>query len=192
MSEGQPFVDFYDILHVDPGCDDRDLEAAYRFLAKLYHPDRRETADSDKFNAVVEAYRALRDPDRRAEYDGQYAEHGRYRHSQRFRDNQASMPEQSAVSDAAAHAKILRFLYDSRRKNADNAGVAGFYVQEMLGCTEEQFQFYRWYLLAKGYVETNEQGGLAITVDGVDKIIAESRKTVEEMRLIAQAAPSAD
>lgn len=188
MSDEQHFVDLYEILDVDPGCDDRALEAAYRFLAKRYHPDRKETADSDKFNRVIEAYRALRDPDRRAEYDVLYAEHGRYRHSQRFRDSRASSPELSAVSDAAAHAKILRFLYDNRRKNAQNAAIAGFYIQEMLGCSDEQFEFYRWYLLAKGFIETNEQGGLAITVDGVDKIIAESRLAVEEMRLIAQEA----
>jgi curved DNA-binding protein len=192
MTEGSAFVDLYDILHVDPGCDDKTLEAAYRFLAKLYHPDRKETADSEKFNAVIEAYRQLRDVDRRAEYDALYAEHGRYRHSQRFRDSRAASPDQSAVGDAAAHARILRFLYDSRRKNAQNAGVAGFYVREMLGCSDEQFEFYRWYLLAKGYIETNEQGGLAITVDGVDKIIADSRQAVEEMRLIAQAAPPGD
>ena len=124
--------------------------------------------------------------DRRAEYDVQYAEHGRYRHSQRFRDTRASSPDQSAVNDAAAHAKILRFLYDARRKNAQNGGVAGFYVQEMLHCSEEQFEFYRWYLLAKGLIETNEQGALAITVEGVDKVIVDSRIAVEEMRLIAQ------
>jgi len=56
----------------------------------------------------------------------------------------------------------------------------------MLGCADDQLEFYRWYLLAKDFIETNEHGGLAITFDGVDQVISVSRTAAEKQRLIAQ------
>ncbi|HEV7233653.1 MAG TPA: DnaJ domain-containing protein, partial [Sphingorhabdus sp.] len=69
MNADQPFVDYYHILQVSPNCDPKNLETAYRRLAKAYHPDHEDTADLDKFNAVMEAYKILRHPDYRQEYD---------------------------------------------------------------------------------------------------------------------------
>ena len=62
-----------DVLQVNPNCDAKILEAAYHYLAKLYHPDHAATADTAKFHQVTEAYRILRDPQRRAEYDHLHA-----------------------------------------------------------------------------------------------------------------------
>ncbi len=180
------FIDYYAILQVAPDCDEKTLEAAYRLLAKLFHPDRHETADIEKFNQVVEAYRVLRHADQRADYDILYAANVKGENFRPYAADAAPSGDRSALSDGAAHSRILEYLYDSRRKNARNAGVAGFYVQEMLGCSDEEFDFYRWYLLAKGFIETNEQGGLAITVDGVDQVISVSRTVAEKQRLISQ------
>ena len=46
MENGHDFVDYYDLLQVNPDCDARILELAYRHFAKMYHPDHPETADS--------------------------------------------------------------------------------------------------------------------------------------------------
>ena len=73
MAGAQPFVDYYDILQVSPNCDAAILESAYRHLAKVYHPDHTGTSDTSKFNSVIEAYKALRNPDRRAKYDRLYS-----------------------------------------------------------------------------------------------------------------------
>ena len=73
MSDARPFVDYYAILRVHPECDHRTLEIAYRNLAKIYHPDHPETADIDMFNAVIEAYRALKDHGKRLAYDALYS-----------------------------------------------------------------------------------------------------------------------
>jgi curved DNA-binding protein len=84
------------------------------------------------------------------------------------------------------HARILLFLYKRRREHAQDAGVAGFYVQEMLNCSEEHFDFHVWYLKAKDFIEITEQGALAITIQGVDHVISMSRNTMTEKLLIAQ------
>ena len=67
MADEQAFTDHYKVLQVRQDCDAKALEAAYRRLAKMYHPDHPETADAARFTQVIGAYRALRNPERRAE-----------------------------------------------------------------------------------------------------------------------------
>jgi molecular chaperone DnaJ len=63
--------DFYEVLGVTRGCDDKALKSAYRKLAMQYHPDRNggEQSAEIKFKEVNEAYEVLRDPQKRAAYD---------------------------------------------------------------------------------------------------------------------------
>lgn len=64
------FKDYYDTLGVKPDATDAEVKAAYRRLARRYHPDvSKEAAAEDKFKAVNEAYEALKDPERRQAYD---------------------------------------------------------------------------------------------------------------------------
>jgi len=64
------FKDYYATLAVEPGAGDAEIKAAYRRLARKYHPDvSKEPGAEDKFKAVNEAYEALRDPQKRAAYD---------------------------------------------------------------------------------------------------------------------------
>ncbi|WP_052757380.1 DnaJ domain-containing protein [Sphingobium chungbukense] len=183
MLNGQPFVDHYKILQVSPKCDARGLEAAYRLLAKRYHPDHAETADVTKFNEVIEAYNALRNAKKRAEYNILYATRTGFD----FSEKDEMEDGQSAYDDADAHEKILHFLYTKRRENAQDAGIGRYYVQKMLNCSDNHFEFHLWYLKAKGLIEITENGTLAITIDGVDHVISMSRTAMREKLLIAQA-----
>ena len=186
MSDGHPFIDYYNILQVSSGCDARTLESAYRRLAKMYHPDRTDTADTTKFNEVIAAYRVLRDPHQRAKYDLIYSQNNGKNWSELPLGNEAAIDEKPALNDADAHARILMFLYKRRREEAQNAGVAGFYLQDMLNCSDEHFEFHKWYLKEKGFIVLTEQGTLAITIQGVDHVISTSRTTRAEKLLIAQ------
>ncbi|MCK4658649.1 MAG: J domain-containing protein [Phycisphaerae bacterium] len=63
--------DYYDILGVTQSAAQDEIKRAYRKLAKQYHPDRNagdKTAEA-KFKEVQEAYGALKDPQKRREYD---------------------------------------------------------------------------------------------------------------------------
>lgn len=63
-------LDYYQVLQVDPRAEPEVIQAAYRGLAKKYHPDVYRGADRDeRMRAVNEAYGVLGDPVRRAEYD---------------------------------------------------------------------------------------------------------------------------
>lgn len=183
MADSQPFIDHYRILQVDPDCDAKDLEHAYRHLAKMYHPDHAETADVEKLNEVIGAYRAIKDPDDRAAYDAVYSEVTGFIFPA---NHEADLYRKSAVTDADIHAKILLFLYRRRREHAQDPGEGRYFVQELIGCSDDHFEFHIWYLKAKGFVETTEQGTLAITIEGVDHVIATSRTSMKEKLLIAQ------
>lgn len=189
MTDSGTFIDYYSILQVDWDCDTKSLEYAYRYLAKLYHPDHAETADVQKFNEVIEAYRALRTPDQRAEYDLLYTSNMEGVWHKPFSNKETQVGEKAALQDAEAHEKTLHLLYNRRREHASDAGVPPFSVQEMLKCSDKYFEFLVWYLKAKGLIEATEQGTLAITIEGVDHVISTSRTKAEKLR-IAQSGDS--
>ncbi len=73
------FKDYYKILGVEPTADDKAIKAAYRKLARKYHPDVSKEKDAEsKFKDASEAYEALKSADKRAEYDDlrKYGHHG--------------------------------------------------------------------------------------------------------------------
>lgn len=63
--------DFYEILGVQKGADEKALKTAYRNLAKKLHPDANHgSKETDaKFKELNEAYDILKDPQKKAAYD---------------------------------------------------------------------------------------------------------------------------
>ncbi len=188
-TDSDPFVDYYEILQVNPTCDARVLESAYHHLAKIYHPDHSDTPDVDRLGEVILAYRALRDPHERDKYNLLYENATGFSFVQ---DEEETDEEFSAASDAKLHEICLLYLYKRRRENAQDAGVGRYYVQQILNCSDEHFEFHVWYLKSKGLIETTEQGTLAITIEGVDHVIAMSRNIEREKLQISQSVSSQD
>jgi len=63
---------FYALLGVGPLADAVEIKAAYRYRAKLLHPDYNPADDAaDEFLRLSEAWAVLRDPRKRAAYDAQ-------------------------------------------------------------------------------------------------------------------------
>lgn len=74
------FKDYYRILGVAPDAETADIKAAYRKLARKYHPDLNAEEDAAaRFREVAEAWEVLKDKERRAEYDELYRYGGRQR-----------------------------------------------------------------------------------------------------------------
>jgi len=64
-------TDYYELLGIQRGADDRTIKAAYRRLAMECHPDRHGGCPEQeaKFKQLNEAYDCLKDPQKRAAYD---------------------------------------------------------------------------------------------------------------------------
>jgi molecular chaperone DnaJ len=64
-------ADFYEVLGVQRGADEKELKSAFRKLAMKYHPDRNpgDHEAERKFKEIGEAYECLKDPQKRAAYD---------------------------------------------------------------------------------------------------------------------------
>ncbi len=62
--------DYYEILGVPRNASLDDIKAAFRTLARQYHPDVSKESDAEeKFKEINEAYGVLSDADKRARYD---------------------------------------------------------------------------------------------------------------------------
>lgn len=64
------FRDYYETLGVSRDATEDDIRAAYRRLARQYHPDvNKDPEAEDRFKEISEAYEVLSDPEKRERYD---------------------------------------------------------------------------------------------------------------------------
>lgn len=183
MNEDPSFVDFYRVLNVSPDCDPKALEAAYRHLAKLYHPDHPETADTELFSSVIGAYRVLRSQELRLQYDEIYSRETGYIFSE---INESDSDAKDALTDAESHSQILLLLYKRRREFPKEPGLGHHTLMESIQCSDQNFDFHIWYLKEKGFVGVTENGTFAITIEGVDHVISTSRTAAAERLRLSQ------
>jgi DnaJ domain len=61
--------DCYEVMQLSPNADPVTVSRVYRMLAFRYHPDNKETGNSEMFLRLSEAHQILNDPKKRADYD---------------------------------------------------------------------------------------------------------------------------
>lgn len=159
------FIDYYELLEISPRATPETIERIFRYFAKRYHPDNRETGDERRFSDLVEAHNALKDPVSRAQYDILYGEY--LGHSRELAE-EASDPR-LVEKDTIVQARVLSVLCAKRRQDVNNPGIGDEELERLSGCAREHLEFHLWYLKAKGFIGRTENGTFAVTVEGIDR-----------------------
>ncbi|MBZ9787565.1 J domain-containing protein [Psychroflexus sp. CAK57W] len=87
------FIDYYKILGLSKKATEKEIKAAYRKLARKYHPDLNPNNQEaeNKFKQVSEAYEVLSNPENRKKYD----EFGKdWKHADEFKKAQQQQRQQ--------------------------------------------------------------------------------------------------
>src|SRR4026207_2106127 len=89
------FIDYYKTLGVSKNAAEKEIKAAYRKLARKYHPDLNpnDSEAKKKFQQINEANEVLSDPEKRKKYD-QYGKD--WKQSEQF--EQAKQSQQGSWS----------------------------------------------------------------------------------------------
>ena len=176
-------LDCYETLQVSRRADPLIITKAYRLLATLYHPDNKETGNEERFRAVVDAYRELADPVRRAAYDrANFDATASHSILPSFSDTAIGDVEtsQTAQDERQLRRMVLQALYNVRRNRPYKPGLSLMVVAELLGSSIEAAQFTIWYLRGKKLIEISDDDGIAITVAGVDCLEGDEAQSVPE------------
>jgi hypothetical protein len=159
-------ADHYEVLQLSPRADEETLQRVFRHLAKRFHPDNRETGNAERFKDVMEAFRVLSDPELRAAYDARYEEQ---QAQWRVFDQESALD--AVAGDRRLRAAILALLYTARRNDAERPGIGIIDLERLLGCPEQHMKFHIWYLKENGWIQRLEDGTLALTAPGVDRVL---------------------
>jgi curved DNA-binding protein len=160
--------DYYEVLQISPTAQSFIMTKAYRLLAAFYHPDNKETGDSEAFKNVVEAYRVLSDPVRRAAYN-------REKFGMLSSPSNGGKPpvrepaERRTEDERELRRQLLQALYNVRRTQPHRPSLPLMVIPDLFGCSIDEAQFTLWYLRGKKFIELMDDG-MVIIVAGVDHV----------------------
>ena len=119
--------DYYDILQVSPNAEPEVVGAAYRRLARKYHPDAYAGPDAtERMRELNEAYEVLSDPAKRAEYDR--ARHYARRQARRAESEAPGRPPREQGPEPAKAARTAPAEPSKRRTIPVVFGLLGLIV----------------------------------------------------------------
>lgn len=159
--------DYYDILQVSPNAEPETIHRVYRFLAQRLHPDNRDTGNLEGFRVLQEAYSALSDPAKRAQYDVHYE---RVRH-ERWRLVESGVDSENDFGlEQRFRLTVLEALYTKRRVEPESPSLYPGDLETLIGRPREHLEFTLWYLLQKKLVQRDDMSRLVITAEGVEHL----------------------
>lgn len=173
-------VDHYEVLQLSPRADQDTVQRVFRHLAKRLHPDNAESGDSVRFAQVMQAFEVLSHPESRAKYDARYE----MQREARWRIFDQDTAENDVVGDRRVRTAILSLLYTARRNDAERPGMGMLELERVLGCPEQHMTFHLWYLKENGWLERLDNGTIAITASGVDRVLDLGGPAKDRMQLL--------
>jgi curved DNA-binding protein CbpA len=186
LEKQSDFVDYYEILQISPNAHTETVHRVYRLLAQHYHPDNKDTGDVDTFTLVLEAYRILSDPERRAGYDVQH----QIALASKWKIFDQTSAVQGIDGEKRKRLGILSLLCTQRINEPDKPSLNLVELETMLGCPREHLELSLWYLRESGRITRSDNGKYILTAKGFEALeentesmpVNRSRKMIEPAR----------
>ena len=116
--------DYYKVLGVSRTADETAVKAAYRKLARKYHPDvSKEAGATEKFKEATEAYEVLSDPKKRGMYD-------QFGHGGPFDQGGRQAPPGRAPGGMGVS---FEDIFSAAREGGGGGGFMGMSLDDILG-----------------------------------------------------------
>ena len=162
--ESEAADDYYELLQLHQKADPDTIQRVYRLMAQRYHPDNKETGNTERFRVITDAYQTLVNPERRASYDLKTDAQRQRRWKIFDQDSSANgVGDEKRKRDG-----ILGVLYTKRLKDAGHPTMSIQEFEDLLGVAREQLEFSVWYLKEQGQIVRTDSGKYSITIKGVD------------------------
>ena len=173
----KPAKNHYEILELSSNANQDTIERMFRYLATKHHPD--SGGDKEKFSTLLKAFEVLRDPVSRSAYDSKI--------QQQHAENKALVDHaREAGPDAAVRQQLLQLFYARRRQAVGSAAIGSVTIEKEMNLSEEMLEFHLWFFREKGWIKREEDGGLAITATGVERVEAGEIRAKKLARIDAQ------
>jgi curved DNA-binding protein len=129
------FIDYYKILGIPKTATEKEIKAAYRKLARKYHPDLNpDNKDAEiKFKEINEANEVLSDPENRKKYDkyGKDWKHGEeYEKAQHHRQQQSQHRSGQQVFSEQEYSDFFESMFGGRRTSSRQGHYPKFKGQD--------------------------------------------------------------
>ena len=176
----KPIPDFYEVLQLNVKAEPEMIHRVYRLLAQRFHPDNVETGNAETFREILEAYKILSDPEKRAAYDVHLDAYKRYRW--RVFD-----PGEAAVGKQAERTRrrgLLDLLYTARLNQPNQPTLSIHDLEDLLGCPREHLEFSLWYLKENALLTRGDNGRYSITAKGVDRVEGDEPAPQSNVRML--------
>jgi curved DNA-binding protein CbpA len=171
--------DYYELLQVSDAAEPETINRVYRMLAQRYHPDNRETGNEARFRAITDAYQALSNPEKRAQYDAT----NQKRKKDRWRLVSAgAQTENDFEMEQVVRLTVLEALYTKRRLDPQNPGIYLVELERMIGRPREHLEFTIWFLNQKRLISSDD-ARMYLTAEGAEYLEDSYKSNLQRKRL---------
>lgn len=181
MPKDNSFADHYEVLQISPNAQPETVQRVYRLLAQIYHPDNKETGNQELFEQVLQAYKVLSDPEKRASYDVEY------RASAGLKWKIFDQPSATIGFEAEKRKRtgILSLLCTKRMNQPEQPSLNIVELEQLLGCPREHLEMSLWYLRESGRIQRSDNGKYALTVKGMETLEGQAEEgPVSQLRML--------
>ncbi|MDB2687454.1 DnaJ domain-containing protein [Mariniblastus sp.] len=173
----KPVKNYYEILELSANANQDTIERMFRYLATKHHPD--SGGDKEVFSTILKAFEVLRDSDARSAYDATL--------QQEKQENKVLVDHaREAGPDAAVRHQLLQLFYARRRQAVASPALGSMTIEKEMDLSEEMLNFHLWFFREKGWIKREEDGGLAITAAGVERVEAGKMRAEKLARIDLQ------